>query len=211
MKPKQIILIILILFVVNSCEKDAFFNKTKVEGIVTVKQTREPIENITVTIKKILSPRYSKTIAEFITDENGYYYYEFRAEKDFDYKVLGKSDSCYNFQNLNNVLEKGEKNIYDFTCWPYISVVLHIVNKYPFDEYDKFELYYCKTQYNEPNLIENGINVNMYYLCSGSSIRTLPFYRNFSYLVTKNNITTEYIDSNYITSFCSYDTITINY
>ena len=203
MKLKQIILIIAILLFASSCEKDAFFNKTKVEGIVTVKQTDDPIENITITVKKVLSPTYSETIAEFKTDENGYFYYEFRAEKDFEYEVLGKSDSCYSFQNLNNGIKKGKKNVHDFICWAQTKKTYHIVNKFPFDDNDKIEFltgYYP--------IILTGNNIDDYILESNVHSYT---YIYFKYLVTKNNQTIEYHDSAYIATFCSYDTITINY
>ena len=212
MKLKQIFLILTILIFANSCEKPIFTKKTIVEGTVTVEQTGEPLAGVTVTLKKIISERLdSKTIATFETDENGHYYYEFKAKRDTEYIVLGKSYSCYFFKGTcpSSPLEKEKTNFRDLVYKAKTGIVLHIKNVDPYDENDKIEIF-SGSDFYDTVLTKIGSNIDFYYIYT----KNRPFtYTNayIYYKVTKNNQTKNYEISKYIESFCDYDTININY
>ena len=213
MKLKYSLFFWIILILASSCVRKIFTKKTIVEGTVTVKQTGEPLAGITVSVRKVLSPRYSQKIAEFTTDENGHYYYEFYAERDTDYIVFGESDSCYyflqGFTSTDLLLENGKKNVHDFVCKAQTRLIFHIINTTPYDENDKFELFDCFSCDGYPLITKTGTNIDEFYYYKWEVLSYKYFY--FAYMVTKNNLTTTYKDSVYINSVCSIDTITINY
>ncbi|MEA3451432.1 MAG: hypothetical protein U9Q83_05960 [Bacteroidota bacterium] len=113
MKPKQIILIIAVLIFVSSCNKEIpWFNKTKVEGIVTVKQTGQPLENVTIDINYVTNTSYNnyniETIAKIITDEDGYFSYKFETTGDY-YHYIYVYKNCYSFDFTTIEIKKEKK------------------------------------------------------------------------------------------------------
>lgn len=220
MKQKQIFLIgIILLVVTSSCKKitQEWF-KTKLEGTVTVKQTGEPLRNIKL---KIINcqicdyPNSYSNVDSFYSDNTGKFEFKFNAEKDGSlyentyYLVVDSACYSWNCSPGTLLIEKGKKNSYDIIATSSTRVLFHLCNKFPHDENDKIEF-----SFGYINETYDGNNIDVYLDSFEDYYKDhyeIYKYIRYNYSVTKSGITKHYIDSVYLQTPCTIDTITINY
>lgn len=207
-------IIIALLFFLFSCKKEeSDRGVTIVEGTVVEKHSGKSIKNISILIIKLTGEfGYSHgvnkdTIQKIITDENGSFFFRFRTEDEAKYVGYVEENECYQKSSVFEI-EPEIKNEYKLDCVEYSSIVFHVINATPFNENDMIAVYGGRGTAIYSYFTATGPYIDKFFLIQ----KKLSYaYFNYSYEVIKNNQMIEKIDSIYINSVCSFDTITINY
>lgn len=197
---------------------------TKVSGKVIDRNTNNPVENFKITIIESEPYTYkSNIIATIYTDKNGEYSYKFHAKTNElqhsdqreTYWINFKSPINCQTPNAGYELYKGRKNYWIMRLSYNGYFTVHINNQFPFDEND--EICLCtNTEYiggsdcstiNEK--CRQGINIDEDIYRNKHSYKG-NYYQKIYWKVTKNGITTSYMDSVFIIP-CDTVTFNINY
>jgi hypothetical protein len=148
MKKSFFILLVPLLFLMAHCKKDDTFlgDHTIAEGIIKEDGTGKAVANVQVRLRKctyqLLGSSSCMTIDTIRTDANGFYHFDFKHDKAFDYELrVSPDDEKYLVIHNDAPLENGRynKNI-NLIITPYAWIKLRIRKKPPFF-FDSLALY----------------------------------------------------------------------
>ena len=207
MRTKNLILFLLLLvfFTFSNCKKiNEQLHETSVHGIVADDNTGKPIAGAIISVFSFDPDivNSGKNIWFTITGNDGHYEYRFHAKNKLHYTVSGfKVVDCYNFGAAT--LKLGKVNEINMADGSYAELNLHVKNTSPIDKNDKICL--SSGCWNIGCL--TGKNVDYNQLMEGNCGNTKI---QISWVVTKNNINSNYSDSIFLKP-CIVNDFYINY
>lgn len=196
---KNYTILFFICLLLLSCGK-----KTTMKGRIVNPVTNMGISGIKVIVtkpKKCLGYDGcgSKTIYETVSDENGYFLIEKRFRKSKSYTInYGYDKNNYTLVDaqVSPAGAEYDGSSFEFYLLPKGSLQRNIENANCFDENDLFSFQYIVRS--DESLNSNG-EYNGCFSNQGSNNRVVMGWKVIKGTVTKNNITTPYADSIYVT------------
>ncbi len=207
---KYVILLIPLVFLMARCQKDDTYlgDHTIAEGIITEKGSGKPVANVQMRLRRCTYQVFGSSSCETIdtvrTDAKGFFSFNFKHEKEYQYEIRAVPDAeRYFVENNDAPLEKGRySNKINLVLTPYAWIKLRIKKEPPF-VYDSLALYGGPNG-NPDWYMGEKIDSTFKYRVSGNTTQYFGWevYRKNSKVLTKGNI------------YCpAFDTVTyqINY
>jgi hypothetical protein len=136
-------------FLMQQCTKDDTYlgDHTIAEGIITEEGTGKPVANVLMRLYKctyqVLGSSSCDTFSSTRTDAKGFFSFDFKHEKDYQYEINALPDTEKYFVRDNGApVEKGRySNRINLKLTPYAWVKLKVKNVSPVNQFDTIRIF----------------------------------------------------------------------
>ena len=138
-----------LVFMMARCQKDNTYlgDHTIAEGIITEKGSGKPVANVQMRLRRctyqVFGSSSCETIDTMRTNTKGFFSFDFKHEKEYQYEIRAVPDAeKYFVENNDAPLEKGRySNKINLLLTPYSWVKLRIRNVNPINQWDTIRIF----------------------------------------------------------------------